>query len=84
MMWDTSFPVVIIYVAATTTIYLFFLFSYRLLFHPLRSYPGPVLAKLSDAYSGFYAAGKRFHIKTRLILLQYGLPLVQRHSTYAN
>ncbi|KAI9146957.1 putative cytochrome p450 protein [Paramyrothecium foliicola] len=44
--------------------YLVLLFSYRLVFHPLRRYPGPFLAKLTDAYGGFHAVRKRFHLIT--------------------
>ncbi|KAF2966245.1 hypothetical protein GQX73_g7356 [Xylaria multiplex] len=38
--------------------------TYRLLLHPLRSYPGPVLAKVSDVYSGFYSLKRGLHLKT--------------------
>ncbi|OTA96585.1 hypothetical protein M434DRAFT_67275 [Hypoxylon sp. CO27-5] len=30
--------------------------GYRISLHPLRKYPGPFLAKLSDCYGGFYAS----------------------------
>ncbi|KAK8017757.1 cytochrome p450 family protein, partial [Apiospora rasikravindrae] len=39
------------------------LFSYRLLLHPLKRYPGPLLAKLTDAYAGFYAGTMSIHLQ---------------------
>lgn len=50
------------------------LFSYRLLLHPLRSYPGPVLAKLSDVYGGIHAGSMSLHVTTREDHLKYGIP----------
>ncbi|KAI0818007.1 cytochrome P450 [Xylaria sp. FL0064] len=42
---------------------LFFLVGvYRIRLHPLREFPGPLLAKLSDCYGGFYAISKRTHL----------------------
>ncbi|KAK8059084.1 cytochrome P450, partial [Apiospora saccharicola] len=41
---------------------LVFAASYRLLLHPLRRYPGPFLAKLTDAYAGLFAAQQRLHL----------------------
>ncbi|KAI0868739.1 cytochrome P450 [Hypoxylon argillaceum] len=35
---------------------------YRLLLHPLSKYPGPFLAKLTDAYAGVIAARRRLHL----------------------
>ncbi|KAI1307149.1 cytochrome P450 [Xylaria venustula] len=37
---------------------------YRLRFHPLRQYPGPLMAKLSDFYGAFYAASSTLHLRT--------------------
>lgn len=53
------------------------LFGYRLVLHPLRHYPGPLLAKLSSAYAGFYAASMSLHVRTRQDHLKYGI----RHPT---
>ncbi|KAI0840155.1 cytochrome P450 [Hypoxylon sp. FL0890] len=44
---------------------------YRLYFHPLRKYPGPVVAKLSDGYAGFFAISKCLHLVTRDNILKY-------------
>ncbi|KAI0481175.1 cytochrome P450 [Xylariaceae sp. FL0804] len=37
---------------------------YRLFFHPLRHYPGPLTAKLFDLYGAFYAFKTILHVKT--------------------
>ncbi|KAI1653502.1 cytochrome P450 [Daldinia decipiens] len=39
-------------------------FTYNVFLHPLRSYPGPLLAKMTDAYAGFYAMMMRLHLVT--------------------
>ncbi|KAI1824076.1 cytochrome P450 [Xylaria intraflava] len=52
--------------------------AYRLFFHPLRAYPGPVLAIISDVYTGFYALRMRLHLVTYHDLKSYG-PVV-RHG----
>ncbi|KAI0593008.1 cytochrome P450 [Biscogniauxia sp. FL1348] len=51
-------------------------FAYRLLLHPLRSYPGPFLAKLTGAYAGFYAGAQRYHLATQRDHQNYG-PVVR-------
>ncbi|KAK9784604.1 hypothetical protein SCARD494_12656 [Seiridium cardinale] len=45
--------------------------TYRLLLHPLRKYPGPFLAKLSDVYGGYFAVARRLHLQTYRDHLQY-------------
>ncbi|TRX91633.1 hypothetical protein FHL15_007415 [Xylaria flabelliformis] len=50
--------------------------SYRLLLHPLSKYPGPLLAKLTQAYAGFYAVQKRLHIEVYQFHKRYG-PVVR-------
>ncbi|KAI0537479.1 benzoate 4-monooxygenase cytochrome P450 [Xylaria digitata] len=52
--------------------------TYRLLLHPLRSYPGPMLAKVSDIYSGFYSLKQSLHLKTIEDHQKYGC--VIRHG----
>ncbi|KAI1877508.1 hypothetical protein JX265_003516 [Neoarthrinium moseri] len=44
--------------------YLFLLVLYRLHFHPLSSYPGPVVARLSDLFGAFYAYSTSLHLRT--------------------
>ncbi|KAI1079204.1 cytochrome P450 [Whalleya microplaca] len=61
-----------IYLGAITVTYISLVLGYRLFLHPLRQYPGPFLAKLTDAYAGYYAATMDIHIKTRLDHLRYG------------
>ncbi|KAI0975019.1 cytochrome P450 [Xylaria arbuscula] len=45
-------------------LYYFMVIIYRILFHPLRSYPGPFGAKITNGYGGFYALSKRLHLAT--------------------
>ncbi|KAI1259224.1 cytochrome P450 [Xylariaceae sp. FL1019] len=44
----------------------------RIFFHPLRAYPGPIVAKISDIYTGFYALGMRLNVVTYRDLKKYG------------
>ncbi|KAI0388594.1 cytochrome P450 [Xylariaceae sp. FL0594] len=37
--------------------------SYRLLLNPLRNYPGPFWAKITQVYTGYYSVRKRLHIE---------------------
>ncbi|KAI0528345.1 cytochrome P450 [Xylaria digitata] len=37
---------------------------YRLYFHPLSRYPGPLIAKLSDFYGAYYASKTTLHVRT--------------------
>ncbi|KAI1101332.1 cytochrome P450 [Jackrogersella minutella] len=37
--------------------------SYQVLLHPLRSYPGPLLAKFTNGYTGFFAIKRILHIE---------------------
>lgn len=46
--------------------------SYRVFFHPLSKYPGPLAAKLSDVYAGFYAVFMRLHLATDRDLSKFG------------
>ncbi|KAK7963367.1 hypothetical protein PG996_008942 [Apiospora saccharicola] len=45
---------------------------YRNYLHPLSKYPGPALARLSDAYAGFYTFYGNLHLRTYLDLQRYG------------
>ncbi|KAI5925801.1 benzoate 4-monooxygenase cytochrome P450 [Camillea tinctor] len=57
--------------------YILVLGSYRVLLHPLRSYPGPPLARLSNAYGGFYAWNRCLYLKTWRDHLKYG-PVIRQ------
>ncbi|KAI2465979.1 cytochrome P450 [Annulohypoxylon bovei var. microspora] len=37
--------------------------SYQVLLHPLRNYPGPLIAKLTNGYTGFFAIKRILHIE---------------------
>ncbi|KAI2622416.1 cytochrome P450 [Hypoxylon sp. NC1633] len=49
-----------------------FIGTYRLAFHPLRVFPGPFIAKLTDAYGGYQVKRKRLHLKAHSDLQKYG------------
>ncbi|KAI1421212.1 cytochrome P450 [Xylaria sp. FL1777] len=51
---------------------LFIFASFQIFLHPLNSYPGPITAKLSDAYNGFYAIRRELHLRTWRNHLKYG------------
>lgn len=50
----------------------FSILCHRYAFHPLRSYGGPSLAHLTDAYGGFQALHGRSHLDTYENHLKYG------------
>ncbi|KAK2591273.1 hypothetical protein QQS21_011025, partial [Conoideocrella luteorostrata] len=65
------------FTAATYMLYLaaplFVLYiSYSLVSHPLRRYPGPFLAKITDAYSGYFAYKKELHLVAYEHMRRYG------------
>lgn len=41
--------------------------------HPLRKYPGPFIATLTDGYNGYYASKKRLHLATLQDHIKYGI-----------
>ncbi|KAF2997467.1 hypothetical protein E8E14_002724 [Neopestalotiopsis sp. 37M] len=45
---------------------------YRALLHPLRRYPGPVLAKFTSLYAGFHTAKKNLHLQVLHNHQKYG------------
>ncbi|KAI2629257.1 cytochrome P450 [Hypomontagnella submonticulosa] len=53
-----------------------FLATYRIRFHPLKSFPGPLLAKLTDGYEGYQAICKRTHLDIFQNHIKYG-PVVR-------
>ncbi|KAJ8123117.1 hypothetical protein ONZ43_g857 [Nemania bipapillata] len=50
--------------------------SYLILLHPLRKYPGPLLAKVSDWFTGFHAFKKDLHLEIFQCHQKYG-PVVR-------
>ncbi|KAI0186515.1 cytochrome P450 [Astrocystis sublimbata] len=53
---------VTLYAAFTAVLYCTAIAVYRVYFHPLRGYPGPILAKVTDAYAGFHAMMMHLHL----------------------
>ncbi|CAJ2507046.1 Uu.00g082320.m01.CDS01 [Anthostomella pinea] len=66
-----------VYTSYSCILYCILVLGFRLLLHPLRKYPGPFAAKLSEAYGGFYALRKRLHLQTYENHLRYGPVLRQ-------
>ncbi|KAI0158138.1 cytochrome P450 [Xylariaceae sp. FL1272] len=60
------------YAAVAFVVYFFVIWTYNILFHPLRSYPGPFLARLSNTYGAYHALLRRLHLATRQNHLRYG------------
>ncbi|KAI8630339.1 cytochrome P450 [Xylariaceae sp. FL1651] len=54
----------VVYTIVLALPYCLFLGVYRVYFHPLRQYPGPLAAKLSDLYAVVFAAQTALHIRT--------------------
>ncbi|RYP80036.1 hypothetical protein DL770_006395 [Monosporascus sp. CRB-9-2] len=52
------------YAACVLTVYCTVLCAYRAFLHPLKDYPGPPLARLTDAYAGFHALLMHLHLTT--------------------
>ncbi|KAI0402969.1 cytochrome P450 [Xylaria palmicola] len=52
--------------------YVLLVFSYRLLLHPLRGFPGPLAAKLSYIYGGACALAQNTHLAVYRNHLRYG------------
>lgn len=48
------------------------LLGHKILLHPLRNYPGPLVAKFTDGYAGYFAIKKRLHLVTYRDHLKYG------------
>ncbi|KAI1772795.1 cytochrome P450 [Hypoxylon cercidicola] len=73
----TLFGVLVNYVGAVLILYCISVWSYHLLLHPLRRYPGPVVARVLDLYSGVYALRRSLHLQTYKNHLKYGPVLRQ-------
>ena len=46
---------------------------YQVSIHPLRNYPGPLIAKLTDGYSGFHTFRGRLHLNIWQNQQRYGM-----------
>ncbi|KAI1455226.1 cytochrome P450 [Annulohypoxylon moriforme] len=69
----STLPFTVVGYAVPTLLSCLFVYTtYQIFLHPLRGYPGPLLAKLTDAYGGFYAFQRRLHLKTRENQHNYG------------
>ncbi|KAI0532291.1 cytochrome P450 [Xylaria digitata] len=66
------------YIAILSLLYVSFVVTYRIFLHPLRNYPGPLLAKVSDIYAGYFAVKMSLHLTTYSDLKHYGT--VIRHG----
>ena len=51
------------FTSAAITAYIFGLVIYRIYFHPLAKYPGPLLAKITDLYSTYHAYKQDRHLE---------------------
>lgn len=60
-----------------------FLATYRIRFHPLKSFPGPLLAKLTDGYEGYQAICKRTHLDIFQNHIKYGKRTTTFHIAVA-
>ncbi|KAK5634530.1 hypothetical protein RRF57_010243 [Xylaria bambusicola] len=68
------------YVACLAVAYFVLLGTYRLLFHPLRRYPGPLFAKLSGLYGAFYAYRSDLHRQTFKDHARFGEPSLRKDT----
>ncbi|RYP47706.1 hypothetical protein DL768_006296 [Monosporascus sp. mg162] len=64
--------------ALLLVIYCLIIWGYRVFLHPLSKYPGPLLAKLSDAYAGYFVLRRELHLQTSKNHMKYGTML--RHG----
>ncbi|KAI0437441.1 cytochrome P450 [Xylaria telfairii] len=60
------------YAAGLLACYYIVLSVYRVFFHPLSRIPGPLLAKISDCYAGYFALGRSLHLRTHKDHGRYG------------
>ncbi|KAK5988316.1 Cytochrome P450 monooxygenase apf7 [Cladobotryum mycophilum] len=65
------------YAFVVLILYYLLLSAYRIFAHPLKKYPGPWLARISDAYGGWYALRRRLHLQTYQDHLKYG-PVIRQ------
>ncbi|KAI0146893.1 cytochrome P450 [Xylariaceae sp. FL1272] len=60
------------YVLSSLLLWVISVLIYQSFFHPLRKYPGPLLAKITYGYGGFHAIKGRHHTNTYKNFLRYG------------
>ncbi|KAI9166344.1 Cytochrome P450 monooxygenase atnE [Paramyrothecium foliicola] len=65
------------YAVGALLTYAIFTLTYRLAFHPLSKYPGPLLSRLTNGYSGYHAIRRRLHLATYADHLKYG-PVIRQ------
>ncbi|KAI0379439.1 cytochrome P450 [Hypomontagnella monticulosa] len=65
------------YMGAALLFYYVLILSFRLVLHPLRMYPGPLAARLSEGYGAYYALKQCLHIKAYRNHMKYG-PVVRQ------
>ncbi|KAI8963500.1 cytochrome P450 [Daldinia sp. FL1419] len=72
--------IIVSYSISVATLFIILLCSaavYRVLFHPLRELPGPLIARISDVYGAYFAVRKDLHLVTLKDHNKYGLVLRQ-------
>ncbi|KAI1501827.1 cytochrome P450 [Biscogniauxia marginata] len=62
----------ILNMATTATLYMLGILMPLAAFHPLRAYPGPLVAKFTNAYGAFYVVRRCMHLATYDDHLKYG------------
>ncbi|KAK5988232.1 Cytochrome P450 monooxygenase AKT7-like protein [Cladobotryum mycophilum] len=72
MLLLNTLPITVKYAVLLFVPWVFIKLCYSLLFHPLRKFPGPFLAKFTDAYHGITAFGRQPHLDTYQNLRKYG------------
>jgi hypothetical protein len=64
------------------TLYAFVVIVYRLFFHPLARYPGPILAKITDLYLTYHAWKGDRHLEFYRCHEKYGMNPSHKWMTY--
>ncbi|KAI0097524.1 cytochrome P450 [Nemania sp. FL0031] len=64
------------YVLGSVVPLILLIVAYRVLVHPLQKFPGPLVAKFSNAYGAFHVMQTRMHLATYHNHLKYG-PIVR-------
>ncbi|KAI1120117.1 cytochrome P450 [Nemania abortiva] len=69
---STALALAVAYVLCGGILYCLIIAGYRLFGHPLRTYPGPVLSAISDAYGGYLAYMRNDHLAIYQMHQRYG------------